>query len=259
MTKHMQMIELIKREARIRGLSIRALTSGLGLPHRSLQNVLDGKQPSINRTGEICRALGLEFYIGPPRSDVAGPIKWKNPLTYKLSFPLGGVPLRDQLADLSDKLAETKAALEALAATNDDTTPAEARPIAIMEVESAAGAGAEVLSEDIKGYAWFRSSWLAAHALDPEQCVIIRVSGESMEPTLVDGASILVDRNRTHRRAGYIYVIRTNDGLVAKRLDQDKEGTWLLNSDHPKWPPIPWSNDMEIIGQILWTARTLAK
>ena len=222
-----------------------------------IQHLRRGKSPTARTLRSLCEALGLEFYIGPPRSGPVGPTKSENPLIQRLPSPLGAVPLRDQFADLSDKLTETKAALEALAPINDDTAPPDARPIAIMEVESAAGAGAEVLSEDIKGYAWFRSSWLAAHALDPKQCVIIRVAGESMEPTLMDGASILVDRNRTRRRAGHIYVIRTDDGLVAKRLVRDEASTWFLNSDYPKWPPIPWSNDMEIIGQILWTARTL--
>ena len=38
------------------------------MPVRSLQNVLDGHVPSITRAEEICDALGLELYIGPPRS-----------------------------------------------------------------------------------------------------------------------------------------------------------------------------------------------
>ena len=84
------------------------------------------------------------------------------------------------------------------------------RPVPVVELASAAGAGAEVLSEEIKGYAWFRSSWLADHGLDHKQCVIIGVKGESMEPTLMDGCPILMDRTRTRRRAGRIYVIRTD-------------------------------------------------
>ena len=39
-----------------------------GVPKRSVQNVLDGAVPSVDRAEEICRALGLEFYIGPPRA-----------------------------------------------------------------------------------------------------------------------------------------------------------------------------------------------
>ena len=44
-----------------------ALASRAGLPPRYVQNTLDGKEPRVNRGAEICEALGLEFYIGPPR------------------------------------------------------------------------------------------------------------------------------------------------------------------------------------------------
>ena len=55
--------------ARERGhLSVRAIALRAGMPVRSLQNVLDGHVPSISRAEEICAALGLELYIGPPRS-----------------------------------------------------------------------------------------------------------------------------------------------------------------------------------------------
>ena len=49
-------------------LSVRAIALRAGMPVRSLQNVLDGHVPSITRAEEICDALGLELYIGPPRS-----------------------------------------------------------------------------------------------------------------------------------------------------------------------------------------------
>ena len=57
--------------------------------------------------------------------------------------------------------------------------------------------------------------------------------GESMEPTLPDGCVILMDRNRTRRRKDHIFVLRTDDGLIVKRLGKDQQGNWLLASDHP--------------------------
>ena len=59
--------EQIRREIRQREPSIRAFARRAGLPSRSVQSYLDGKQPTVNRAAEICRALGLEFYVGPPR------------------------------------------------------------------------------------------------------------------------------------------------------------------------------------------------
>ena len=50
-----------------RGLSTRAAEARAGLPTRSIQGALEGHVPSVDRAAEICDALGLELYIGPPR------------------------------------------------------------------------------------------------------------------------------------------------------------------------------------------------
>ena len=57
----------------------------------------------------------------------------------------------------------------------------------------------------------------AALGLDPAQCAVLRVQGESMAPTLPAGSSILIDRSRTRRRDGQTFVVRAADGLVVKR------------------------------------------
>ena len=111
--------------------------------------------------------------------------------------------------------------------------------------------------EEVTGHVWFRRDWLDANAIDPKQSVVMKVKGKSMEPVLMDGASILVDRTRTRRRAGHIYVIRTDDGLVAKRLGRNRKGAWQLESAHPEYRPFVWDQLMTIIGEVRWTARTL--
>ena len=45
-----------------------------------------------------------------------------------------------------------------------------------------------------------------------------------MEPTLVDGCSILVNQASQRRRVGRIFVVRTEEGLVVKRARKDRAG-----------------------------------
>ena len=138
--------------------------------------------------------------------------------------------------------------------SNYDTS--DRSPVRLLEFASAAGVGAEVYDETPIGLLWFRNDWLKRHSIDPEQSNIISVRGESMEPTLPDGCSILVDRKRREPQDGRIYVMRTEDGLVVKRVGRDAEGGWQIESEHSAWPPVPWTDTTEIIGEVRWSAVT---
>ena len=149
-------------------------------------------------------------------------------------------------------VAETRAEYDA---GND--MPA-VHPVEVVEVAAAAGGGAEVYDETVVGRLWFRDDWLDRHAIDPKQCNVITLRGESMEPILPSGCSILVDRSqgRRRRRVGRIFVLRTEDGLVVKRAGKDTEGNWQIESENEDWEPVPWARDTEVIGEVRWAART---
>ena len=133
-----------------------------------------------------------------------------------------------------------------------------ARPVDVVELAAAAGGGGDVASEEVTGCVWFRRDWLDSHGLDPAQCAVIGVRGESMEPTLPDGASILVDRSRTALRPGRIYVVRADGALIVKRANVTRDGSRLLVSDHDGWEDAPWPDGAAVVGEVRWVARTLS-
>ena len=156
-------------------------------------------------------------------------------------------------------LARDLADARAIISGEQDAVPDSVRHVTVVELASAAGHGAVVDSEQVTGRIAFRRSWLTRHGITADQCSVIRVVGESMEPTLPDGASILVDRNRRRRRVDHIFVVRTGDGLIVKRLGKTTAGAWRLLSDNPDkaaWPTLPWPDTAEVIGEVKWAART---
>ena len=278
-----------------RNLSARAAARMAGLPVRSVQGVLEGHLPSIDRVEEICRALDIPFQVGPPPgaaskaslegfhdSNLPG---LAPPEIVALLCLSEGASVQEvvgemekrlseaggEMAELDKTLQRTEDVLDRLRAKviatrelSDPTALAgpgaddlSARQVEVVEVAAAAGGGAVVGEERVVGYLAFQRQWLDRHGLDPTHCVVMTARGESMGPTLPDGCSILVNRDQTRRRVGRIYVLRTGEGLVAKRAGKGEGAGWQLVSDHPAWKPIPWPRDAEVLGEVRWMAKTL--
>ena len=163
----------------------------------------------------------------------------------------GGDPVPADLWPVLDGRRESSVPMP-----NSETHSPASRPVEVVEL-AAAGGGADDASEEVIGSVWFRQDWFEGQGLDPSRCVVVRAKGKSMEPVLCEGAPILVDRDRRRRVENRIFVVRTMDGLVAKRAGRDSGGKWQLVSEHPSWAPMPWQKDTETIGQAVWTARSL--
>ena len=126
-------------------------------------------------------------------------------------------------------------------------------------------AGAEANEEDVLSYVPFRDDWLRGHGLHAEHCRVIEVLDQSMEPTLEHRAVILVDMQRTTRRRNKIFAIRDEDDPIVKRLRHDHDGWWLdsdnteihVRSGRRVYPPRPWPQGAVVVGQVMWTGRTL--
>ena len=159
------------------------------------------------------------------------------------------------------RTARAQADVGALAVygAEDSEESSSHRRVPLLDIEVAAGGGAFNAEESpTEGRLWFERGWLDQTCVDATQCALVKVRGESMEPTLRPGCKILVDVNRRRRLEGHIYVLRTRDeGVVVKRLRHNADDGWLLVSDNPSWPDVPWPDDAEVIGEVKWTATTL--
>ena len=63
--------------------------------------------------------------------------------------------------------------------------------VGVNEIVASAGTGAEVINERITDRVKFRRPWMRRHGMQAHLCRLVKVIGESMEPTLPDGSSIL--------------------------------------------------------------------
>ena len=134
----------------------------------------------------------------------------------------------------------------------------ETEHVEIRQIHSSTVHTAESAEEQVQCHVAFRREWLEHNGIDPARCALLGVDGESMEPTVPKGSSILIDCTRRRLRDNRVFVVRVEDGLAVKRAARDAEGHWRLVSDHPSWPDAPWPSDARVIGEVRWVATSIA-
>lgn len=97
---------------------------------------------------------------------------------------------------------------------------------------------------------------LRKKGLEPKQLAAVRVDGDSNEPELSEGDTVMVDLSRNHFQGEAFYVIRLNDLLFAKRLQREFDGSMSVISAnsayHPVRVPVERLDSLEIVGRVVW-------
>lgn len=107
------------------------------------------------------------------------------------------------------------------------------------EVRFAAGNGRtahyDELAESVP--ATYRREWFAKEGINPDNARRFKVHGDSMEPFLFDGDTVLVHLGETTVINGKVYALRYGDELRIKRVYKKLDGGLILHSDNPDYLP----------------------
>lgn len=131
--------------------------------------------------------------------------------------------------------------------------------VARTEVGASAGPGALIDGEETRAAIGFPPAMLRDLGLSPgPHLSLIRVTGDSMQPTLHDGDDILIDASdAAPRLRDGVYVLRLEGAVVVKRV-VIRPGRRLAirsdNRDYPSWADID-AAEVAIIGRVAWSAR----
>ncbi|EPG6562120.1 helix-turn-helix domain-containing protein [Morganella morganii] len=129
-------------------------------------------------------------------------------------------------------------------------------------VQVSAGNGS--ISEDDIGtlpcrHLAFRRKWLRYRGFKESELVVVWAKGDSMEPTISNNNTLLINTARTRPTDGNIYVIRQEDMLWVKRVQILLDGSWLLISDNDAYQPLQIKPDamhnFQVIGQVVNIAK----
>jgi transcriptional regulator with XRE-family HTH domain len=80
--------------------------------------------------------------------------------------------------------------------------------------------------------ALYRIEFFQRLQIRPDQCRRIKVVGDSMEPTLYNGDTVLIVERNERLVDGAIYAFSLRDDLMIKRLYRRADGSFVIHSDN---------------------------
>lgn len=129
--------------------------------------------------------------------------------------------------------------------------------IPMLNVTASAGPGLQNHNEEVMISLPFSDHLLRELGGSSRTCHFIQARGDSMEPTIADGAIVLVDASRKRIDSDGIYVLVFDDDQVRiKRVQVRARGVTLI-SDNPAYAPEELTMDeadrMKVAGQVFWS------
>ncbi len=128
-----------------------------------------------------------------------------------------------------------------------------------VKARLSAGGGSFEVGDEIEGYYSFQKDWLRMKGV-PAKMVLMDIFGNSMEPELKDGDTILVDQSQKAILAGAIFAVGVDDTVMVKRVEKHPNKLVLL-SENKTYSPIYLQGDeidnVRIIGKVIWICREL--
>lgn len=99
----------------------------------------------------------------------------------------------------------------------------------------------------------FRRDWLQKRGYSPASLLAVKVVGRSMEPTLYEDDTVVLDTSATEPRDGDVYVLNCGGEVVVKRLMR-RSGVWWMHSDNDndkRYPPVQCDDGCAILGRVI--------
>ncbi|MGS3174525.1 LexA family transcriptional regulator [Aeromonas sanarellii] len=217
--------------------SVRSFSDEIGLSEGAVRAFLKGRIPRADDALAISRARGVDLvWLLTGESADGEVISLQEPSRKALIINEVSEPLADyQWPEFDEEYALIDG----------------------YHIAVSAGHGTFNDQHEVKRKLAFRRKWLKFRQLNPDNLAVVFAKGDSMEPTIHSGDSILVDLSRNQIQDGGLFVLRLGDELYAKRLQKRVDGGVNIISDnktgYETLSVLPSELDsLSIIGKVVW-------
>lgn len=127
--------------------------------------------------------------------------------------------------------------------------------ISLYEPDSAAEAKGN--GKQLRALAFCRK-WLGIHGLEARDLTAMQIRGNSMEPTIRNGDTVLIDLGQKQIVDGDIFLVRDSGASLLKRVQRQLGGKLRLVCDNPNYPVVECREaSVEIMGRVVWRGSLL--
>lgn len=139
----------------------------------------------------------------------------------------------------------------------EDDPDQDFRRIPKVAARLSAGTGSFETGPEVSDYLSFPTAWLSRKGAAAAM-VAMEVFGQSMEPLIREGDTVLIDQSQTRIMAGAIYAVGVDDTILVKRLEKHPDAL-VLCSDNTDFSPIRLDahalEKVRVLGRVIWSCR----
>ena len=235
-----------------------------GIPLGQLRSVVQGRASRYTTLQSIASVMGMRLSVGPADRDGKAP-QLPPEITRALHLPSDasivdavGLIEKDVMAsklrdgmrlvqELTERAAMASELLPQLVGESSTTT--RMMPFA-EHVRLKADTG-EVEFDESTDLSIAVSEKVLPPWARTDHLTCVRADGDSMEPTIQAGDLVVVDKDQRVAVEDGLFVVRTGEGLVVRRLRRIREH-WNLISDNPAHLSKPMTAGDVIVGRVAW-------
>ena len=158
-----------------------------------------------------------------------------------------------------DSLLLDSKTLESIIKNSSSSNDSDIVFIPMVKARLSAGGGSFETHGDYECTYSFRHDFLVRKG-NPKNMVLMRVSGDSMQPEIMDNDVVLIDQSKTDIQQGKMFAVGFEDCIYLKRIDL-LPGQVVLTSTNEKYAPViidlndDYENLFRVIGKVLWCGR----
>ena len=140
-----------------------------------------------------------------------------------------------------------------------EADPEQAMEVEFMDVMGSCGGGVLNLGAERRAPLMKEPQWFRRYGVKPADALAVWADGDSMADFIVDGDIVIFDRSKTLPRSGKIFLLEHPDGLRIKRLRQQFDRSWIMESNNPDKRRYPdelvtaeQAEHLRVIGQFVY-------